>query len=145
MAAGIQVVDQKTAAGPTFKQAAARWAMTLLPQVLYGLLSVPGLPARTEGSIAAMKGLRPEVERLREQHRGNRGRLNEALMALYEERGVNPWEGCTPLLRRALPGLLCSCILYGPALQGPLHQGLHDRVTKTVVIERQRLAYRRRR
>lgn len=136
MATGIQVVDQETAALPTLKQSAARWAMTLVPNALSQLVSTPALPAKTQRSIAAMEELRPEAEQLRRQHRGDRRRLNEALMALYRERGVNPLEGCMPLLLRALPGLLINLVLYGPALQGPMHQGLHDRVTKTVVIER---------
>ncbi len=135
MAAGIQVVDQDTAAVPTLKQSAARWAMTLIPARLSSLVSMPELSAKTERSLAAMEELRPEAEQLRRQHRGDRRRLNEAVMALYRERGVNPLEGCMPLLLRALPGLLLNLIFYGPALQGPLHQGLHDRAAKTVVVE----------
>ena len=136
MATGIQVVDQDTAALPTLRQSAARWAMTFIPNALSSLVSLPALTAKTQRSLAAMEELQPEAEHLRRQHRGDQRMLNEALMALYQERGVNPLESCMPLLLRALPGLLLNFIIYGPALQGPLHQGLHGRVAKTVVIER---------
>jgi hypothetical protein len=47
-------------------------------------------------------------------------------MALYESHNVDPLRGCLASLVRVLPALVYLGILHGPALLGPLHQGLHD-------------------
>ncbi|HEX2192873.1 MAG TPA: RDD family protein [Acidimicrobiales bacterium] len=128
---GIQVVDATTATVPTQRQSALRWALASipegLPRLLRAFVKVEEQPALAE--------LKAEVERLEQRHRGDRQSLNEALMALYKEHNVNPARACLPYLLQVLPGLVSSCLLYGPALRGPLHQGLHDRAAGTVVID----------
>lgn len=49
-------------------------------------------------SMKAMQEIQPEVKRLQKELKGDRQRLNQELMALYQERGVNPAAGCLPLL-----------------------------------------------
>ena len=132
MAAGIRVVDEKTGAAPTSRQSALRWALTTTPG---GVLRLAPVSTRAENTLAAMADLQPEIERLTQRHEGDRQKLNDALMALYEKSNVNPMDGCWPILLRTLPGLLYSGALYGPALRGPLHQGLHDRVAGTIVVQ----------
>ena len=132
MAAGIRVVDEKTGATPSSRQSAVRWALTTIPG---GLLRLAPVSTRAENTLAAMADLQPEIERLRQRHEGDRQKLNDALMALFEKSNVNPMDGCWPFLLRTIPDLLYSVALYGPALRGPLHQGLHDRVARTVVVQ----------
>ncbi len=132
MAAGIRVVDRRTAAPPRWRQSLLRWALTSLPSALLTLLPVSG---KEEQSAAEIERLRPAIQDLRQRHAGNRRRLNEALMALYESHNVDPLRGCLPSLLRVLPALVYNGILHGPALLGPLHQGLHDRASRTVVID----------
>jgi YidC/Oxa1 family membrane protein insertase len=45
-----------------------------------------------------MQDIQPEVKRLQKELKGDREELNKQLMALYQERGVNPAAGCLPLL-----------------------------------------------
>ena len=45
-----------------------------------------------------MQEIQPEVKRLQKELKGDREELNKQLMALYQERGVNPAAGCLPLI-----------------------------------------------
>jgi len=49
-------------------------------------------------SMAEMQRIAPQVKKLQAQHKGNPQKLNEEVMALYKEHGVNPMAGCLPLL-----------------------------------------------
>ena len=133
---------------PLFGLFAWGWAIILLTIVVRVLL-LP-LAIKQTSSMRAMQGLQPELKKIQAKYKADRSLMRtdpekyremqqqqrEEMSKLYQERGVNPLQSCMPLLLRALPGLLFNFIIYGPALQGPLHQGLHDRVAKTVVIER---------
>ncbi|SVC47402.1 uncharacterized protein METZ01_LOCUS300256, partial [marine metagenome] len=45
-----------------------------------------------------MQALQPEIVKLKEKHKNNPQKLNQATMNLYKEHGVNPLGGCLPLL-----------------------------------------------
>lgn len=92
MAVGIRVVDHRTGTLPSPGQAAARWALTVVPDGYSRLVPIPAQVDMSSG------------------------------------------EGCSPIVLRALPGFLYTCALHAPALRGPLHRGLHDRVAGTVVV-----------
>ncbi|MDQ3953474.1 MAG: YidC/Oxa1 family membrane protein insertase [Actinomycetota bacterium] len=49
-------------------------------------------------SMREMQAIQPEIKRLQAKHKGDRQKMNEELMALYKEHGVNPFGGCLPLL-----------------------------------------------
>ena len=49
-------------------------------------------------SMARMKGLQPEIEVLREQHKDNPQRMQQEMMKLYKDKKVNPLAGCLPIL-----------------------------------------------
>jgi uncharacterized RDD family membrane protein YckC len=132
-ALGIRVVGQDTGGVPSMSQALVRWTLTAIPDGLSLLTSRPLAP-RARYAEAAMGDLAAEVKELRRNHGTDRQGLNEALMALYKDRNANPIHACVPSLLAALPGVLCRCALYAPALRGPLHQGLHDRLARTVVV-----------
>jgi len=53
---------------------------------------------KTARSQKAMAALAPEIEKIKEAHKGNTTAQSEAVMALYRERGVSPLSGCVPLL-----------------------------------------------
>lgn len=56
------------------------------------------LTAKQVRSMAELQKLQPELQRLRQKYKDDRARLNEEVMALYQEHGVNPFGGCLPLL-----------------------------------------------
>ncbi|SDG36732.1 protein translocase subunit yidC [Limimonas halophila] len=49
-------------------------------------------------SMAKMRKLQPEMQRLREQFGDDKQRLNQEMMALYKREGANPASGCLPIL-----------------------------------------------
>ena len=69
----------------------------ILLTLTIGLIMFP-LTLKQTRSMKAMQEIQPEVKRLQKELKGNREELNKQLMALYQERGVNPAAGCLPLI-----------------------------------------------
>jgi YidC/Oxa1 family membrane protein insertase len=69
----------------------------LLTTVLVKLLFFP-LANKSYESMAKMKLLQPEMEKLRERYKDDRAKMQQELMALYRERKINPMAGCLPIL-----------------------------------------------
>lgn len=49
-------------------------------------------------SMKAMQEVQPEVKRIQREYKDDREEMQKQMMALYQERGVNPAAGCLPLL-----------------------------------------------
>ena len=49
-------------------------------------------------SMAKMKKLSPQMNRLKERYGGDRERFSKEMMALYKREGANPMRGCLPLV-----------------------------------------------
>jgi YidC/Oxa1 family membrane protein insertase len=56
------------------------------------------LTAKSARSMMAMQRLQPEIKKLQAKHKGDRQKLNEEMMKLYQENKVNPLGGCLPLV-----------------------------------------------
>ena len=56
------------------------------------------LTKKSYQSTRAMQSLQPEIAGLKEKFKTNPQKLNQATMALYKKRGVNPLGGCLPML-----------------------------------------------
>lgn len=69
----------------------------ILLTVLVKLVLFP-LTYKSTQSMNAMKALQPEIEKLKEKHKGDREKLNVATMQLYQKYKVNPLGGCLPML-----------------------------------------------
>ncbi len=65
--------------------------------IVISLLLFP-LTLKQTRSMKAMQEIQPEVKRLQKELKGDREELNQELMALYKERGVNPAAGCLPMI-----------------------------------------------
>jgi YidC/Oxa1 family membrane protein insertase len=76
-------------------------AITLLTIVIMGALTP--FTVKSTKSMMAMQRLQPEIKKLQQKYKGaeNRQILNEELMRLYREEGVNPIGGCLPVLLQA--------------------------------------------
>ena len=59
--------------------------LTLLVRVLLLPLSI-----KQTKSMREMQRIQPEIKKLQAKNKGNRQKMNEELMALYKEHGVNP-------------------------------------------------------
>ncbi|MFQ5473396.1 MAG: YidC/Oxa1 family membrane protein insertase [Dehalococcoidia bacterium] len=69
----------------------------ILLTLAISLLMFP-LTLKQTRSMRAMQQIQPEVKRIQKELKGDRQRLNQELMALYQEKGVNPAAGCLPML-----------------------------------------------
>ncbi len=49
-------------------------------------------------SMKAMQEIQPEIKQLQKEYKNDREELNKQMMALYQERGINPAAGCLPLV-----------------------------------------------
>src|SRR5262249_59478263 len=56
------------------------------------------LTGKSSRSMLAMQRLQPEIKKLQAKHKGDRQKLNEEMMKLYQENKVNPLGGCLPLV-----------------------------------------------
>lgn len=61
-------------------------------------LSFYPLANKSFHSMAKMKELQPEVERIKRVYDNDKQRLQQEMMGLYKKHGVNPVAGCLPML-----------------------------------------------
>jgi YidC/Oxa1 family membrane protein insertase len=81
-----------------FERVVGNWGLAIiLLTVLVKLLLYP-LTAKSVQSMNAMRKLQPEIEKLKLKHAGDRDKLNQATMQLYQQHKVNPLGGCLPML-----------------------------------------------
>jgi YidC/Oxa1 family membrane protein insertase len=69
--------------------------------ILVALLTKIVFYPLTQSSLRTMKvmhRLQPEVNALREKHKSDPAKMNQAMMNLYKEHKVNPMGGCLPML-----------------------------------------------
>ena len=69
----------------------------MLVTVVVMIITTPLTLKSTKGMLE-MQRLQPELKRLQAQHRGDRQKLNEEMMKLYQQHKVNPLASCFPLL-----------------------------------------------
>ena len=69
----------------------------ILLTVMVKLVFFP-LSNKSFKSMSAMKKLQPQMERLREQHKDDKQKLNQETMELYKRYEVNPLGGCIPMI-----------------------------------------------
>ncbi|MGL6034595.1 MAG: membrane protein insertase YidC, partial [Acinetobacter johnsonii] len=72
------------------------WAIILLT-VLVKLILWP-LSSKSYRSMAKMRVIAPEMQRMKEEFGEDRMRFSQEMMALYKREQVNPLAGCLPLL-----------------------------------------------
>src|SRR5947209_15827160 len=75
-------------------------------------------------SMQAMQVLQPQIKSLQQKYKGNKQKLNEEMMKLYKERGVNPLAGCLPMLLQIPVLIALYSVLRFP--QHPHHLPLNS-------------------
>jgi YidC/Oxa1 family membrane protein insertase len=71
-------------------------AIALLTVVVM-IITAP-LTVKSTRSMVAMQKLAPEMKKLQQKYKGDKQTLNEEMMKLYREHGVNPVGGCLPMV-----------------------------------------------
>jgi len=72
------------------------WAIIGLTIIIKALLFP--LAYKSSVSMAKMKALQPEMEKIKERTGDDRAKLQQEMMALYKKEKVNPASGCLPIL-----------------------------------------------
>ncbi len=72
------------------------WSIIVLTLMIKALLFP--LAYKSYVSMAKMKELQPEMEKLKEKAGDDRQKLQQGMMALYKDNKVNPASGCLPIL-----------------------------------------------
>ena len=74
------------------------YGMSIVFLTLTVMVVVTPLTLKSTKSMLQMQRLQPELKRIQNQYRDDRQKMNEELMAFYQENGINPLGGCLPLL-----------------------------------------------
>jgi len=77
------------------------------------MVIVTPLTLKSTRGMLEMQKLAPEMRRLQNQYRGDRQKLNEEMMKLYQEHKVNPMSSCLPMLAQAPVFIIMFRILHG--------------------------------
>jgi YidC/Oxa1 family membrane protein insertase len=100
----------------------------ILLTVLVRLILLP-LSIKQVRSMREMQRIQPEMKRLQAKYKGDRQKLNEEMMKLYKEHGVNPFGGCLPLLSQLIVLIPLFQVLRRPlAFMGYHLQGVGNYV-----------------
>jgi YidC/Oxa1 family membrane protein insertase len=72
------------------------WAIVLLTVLVKAAFFQ--LSATSYKSMAHMRRVTPELQRIKEQHGSDRAKMSQAMMELYKKEKINPLGGCLPIL-----------------------------------------------
>jgi YidC/Oxa1 family membrane protein insertase len=86
-------------------------AISLIALVVM-LITAPLQLKATKGMLE-MQRLQPQLRKLQNEHRGDRQKLNEEMMKLYQEHKVNPLASCFPLLLQLPVFIIMFQVLHG--------------------------------
>jgi YidC/Oxa1 family membrane protein insertase len=74
------------------------YAVSIALLTLLIMLVLTPLTLKGTRSMMRIQVLQPELKRIQTQHKGDRQKINEETMALYQTHGANPLSGCLPTL-----------------------------------------------
>ena len=82
------------------------WFYSVIPSYGFAIASltltvmvvVTPLTLKSTRSMLQMQRLQPELKAIQNKHKDDRQKMNEELMAFYQENGINPLGGCLPML-----------------------------------------------
>jgi len=74
------------------------WGIVLILFSLLIKIALAPLSHKSFVSMQKMSSLQPQINELREKHKNNPQKIQQATMELYKKEGVNPFGGCLPVL-----------------------------------------------
>ena len=74
------------------------YAISIVLLTFLIMLILTPLTLKGTRSMMRIQQLQPELKRIQAEHKGDRQKVNEATMALYQQHGANPLAGCLPTL-----------------------------------------------
>ena len=104
--AGAWLVD-------TFYGWVHNYAIAIALVALAIMLVITPLTLKSTKGMLEMQRLQPEMKKLQNQYKGDRQKLNEEMMKLYQEHKVNPLASCLPLLAQMPIFIIMFRVLHG--------------------------------
>lgn len=74
------------------------YAISIVLLTIIVMAVLTPLTVKSTKSMMAMQKLQPEIKKLQQKYKGDRETLNQEMMKLYKEEGINPAGGCLPFL-----------------------------------------------
>ena len=74
------------------------WAWSIILLTVCVRLAILPLAIIQMRSMRGMQKIAPELQKLKQKHKGDSQKLQQEMMLLYKEHGVNPVGSCLPLL-----------------------------------------------
>ena len=74
------------------------WGWSIVGLTVLVRLAIVPLTIKSIKGMNAMRALQPQVKQIQEKYKGDRQKMNEAMMRFYKENKVNPFASCLPLL-----------------------------------------------
>ena len=81
-----------------FYDISGSYAISIVLLTFLIMLVLTPLTLKGTRSMMRIQQLQPELKRIQAEHKGDRQKINEATMALYQQHGANPLAGCLPTL-----------------------------------------------
>src|SRR6202167_717790 len=118
------------------------FAIAALTVVIMGVLTP--LTIKSTKSMIAMQKMQPEIKKLQQKYKGpeNRQLLNEEMMKMYKEEGVNPLGGCLPMLLQTpflimlygvIKGLANQVMVHGKLMSDPRYIPVHSKMYDSLI------------
>jgi YidC/Oxa1 family membrane protein insertase len=96
-----------------FYQITTNYALAISLIAVLVMALVTPLNLKSTKGMLEMQRLAPEMRRLQQQYKGDRQKLNEEMMKLYQEHKVNPMASCLPLVAQMPVFIIMFRILTG--------------------------------
>jgi YidC/Oxa1 family membrane protein insertase len=96
-----------------FYSMTTNYALAISMIAVLVMLLVTPLNLKSTKGMLEMQRLAPEMRRLQNQYKGDRTKLNEEMMKLYQEHKVNPMASCLPLVAQMPVFIIMFRILHG--------------------------------
>ena len=74
------------------------WGWAIVGMTVIIRLAMVPLTLKQIKSMNALRALQPQMKEIQEKYKGDRQKMNQAMMRFYQENKVNPFASCLPLL-----------------------------------------------
>src|SRR5919106_2870783 len=74
------------------------WGWSIVGLTVIVRLAMVPLTIKQIKSMNALRALQPQMKQIQEKYKGDRQKMNQAMMRFYQENKVNPFASCLPLL-----------------------------------------------
>ncbi len=131
----------------TFYAWVSNYAIAIALVAVAIMLLITPLTLKSTKGMLEMQRLQPEMKKLQNQYKGDRQKLNEEMMKLYQQHKVNPLASCLPLLAQMPVFIIMFQVLNGLGRMGadgtfdPKHIATDSALYKSLDPAREMLSF----